>query len=182
LTRLFESVGLTIFLVRRVPIHGGSLRIFAARTGVDHRIDESVTALLRLENERGLGHIETYRAFASRVEGVRRDLRALLVGAKGAGKRVAGYGAAAKGMTMLSFCGLGQETLDYIADRNPLKQGRFTPGSHIPIFSPERIASDPPDYLLILAWNFADEIMAQQQAFQKKGGRFIVPVPTPRVV
>ena len=182
LITLYESVGLTIFKVRQVPIHGGSLRFFAAKTGTREPDDDSVQRVLQLEKEHGLDRLETYQAFAESVEGVRRDLRELVSSLKSDGKRIAGYGAAAKGMTMLSYCGLGTETLDYVIDRSPYKQGRYTPGSHLPILPPEKLITDPPDYLLILAWNFADEIMAQQDAYKQAGGRFILPVPTPRVV
>ncbi len=182
LIQLYASVGLTIFKVRQMPVNGGSIRFFASKTGAREPDDDSVERLLQVEKEHGLDKLETYHAFAERVEVLRRDLRELVAGLKQQGKRIGGYGAAAKGMTMLAYCGLGAETLEYVIDKSPYKYGRFTPGSHLPILPAEKLLTDPPDYLLILAWNLADEIMAQQDAFKKAGGHFILPVPTPRVI
>jgi hypothetical protein len=183
LTRLFSTVGLTIFKVGRPPIHGGSLRIFARKSGApDILFDDSVDDLLAEEAEKGIDDVATYRRFAKRVKTVRSDLRELLSTLKCEGKRIAAYGAAAKGMTMLSYCNLGLETIDYVVDKSPYKQGHWTPGNHIPIYNVDRLVSDRPDYLLILAWNFSEEIIAQQQAFRDAGGRFIVPIPSPAVL
>ena len=183
LTRLFSSVGLTIFKVARPPIHGGSLRIFARRSGARSLpFDGSVDAVLAEEAEHGIKDLVTYHRFAERVKAVRTNLRDLLSALKGEGRRIAAYGAAAKGMTMLSYCGIGPETLDYVVDKSPYKQGHWTPGSHIPIYDVDKLVSDRPDYLLILAWNFSEEIIAQQQWFRDAGGKFIVPIPSPAVV
>ena len=182
LLRLFESAGLTIVKVGRPPIHGGSLRIYARKQGGDLTPDGSVEAVLREESEHDLNHLTTYRDFAQRVMGVREDLRSLLADLKRDGKRVAAYGAAAKGMTMLSYCGVGRETLDYVVDKSPYKQGRWTPGNHLPIVGVEQLAQSPPDYLLLLAWNFSEEIIAQQERFRRSGGKFIIPIPHPTIV
>jgi len=126
--------------------------------------------------------LETYQRFAAGTRLIKRDLRRLLDKIRYEDKTIAAYGAPAKGMTLLSYLELGPETIDFIADRSPLKQGRYTPGSHIPIVPPERILQEQPDFLLLLAWNFADEVMKQQREYHKKGGRFIVPVPEVRIV
>ena len=183
LTKLFSSVGLTIFKVGRPPIHGGSLRIFARKGGAEPPpFDGSVDELLRVEEEHGIPRVETYRAFAARTERVRADLQELLSSLKAEGRRIAAYGAAAKGMTMLSYCGIGAETLDYVIDKSPYKQGHWTPGNHIPIYGVEKLEAEPPDYLLILAWNFSEEIISQQESFRRAGGKFIIPIPSPAVL
>jgi hypothetical protein len=126
--------------------------------------------------------IDYYRDFASRVDALCESLRDLLLGLQRDGKRIAAYGAAAKGATLLNRIRVGAETIDFVADRNVHKQGRYMPGVHIPIVAPERLLDDMPDYVLLLAWNFADEVMAQQSEYKARGGRFIVPVPEPAVV
>lgn len=179
LSALFERHGLYLNRVERTPIHGGSLRVFVER---EHRPDESVHDLLELERSEGLDRFEHYARFGARVEELRGALRELLDGLKQGRKRVVGYGAAAKGCTLMSFVGIDAEDLEYVVDLNPFKHGRYLPGTHIPIRPAESVAEDAPDYLLLLAWNFADEIMAQQSAYASRGGRFVVPVPQPRIV
>jgi len=125
---------------------------------------------------------ETYDALAARVHRIRSELVDLLRGLKAQGKRLAGYGATAKGNTLLNYYGIGPDLLDYLADRNQLKQGKLSPGMLIPVVPPERVLETQPDYLLILAWNFGDEIMQQQAEYQRRGGKFILPIPTPRVI
>ena len=137
-----------------------------------------------LEEEAGwrVGRIDAYRAFARQVEELKTALRSLLAEFKQQGKRIAGYGAAAKGTVLLNYCGIGADTIDFIVDRSPHKQGRYVPGVRIPIFPVERLLADRPDYVLLLAWNFAAEIARQQSAYLHRGGRFIVPVPEPRIL
>jgi hypothetical protein len=125
--------------------------------------------------------MEPYRVFAERVAEIKRGLRALLWNLKTSGKRIAAYGASAKGATLLNFCGIGPETLDFIVDRSTVKQGKFTPGTQLQIYSPEKLLEEMPDYTLLLTWNFADEILRQQAEYQNRGGRFILPFPMPRV-
>jgi SAM-dependent methyltransferase len=173
--------GLELFDVQLQKVHGGSLRIFLQHPGVRSRTAE-VERLLALEQREGLAGPEVFRAMGDRVRALRESLRALLHGFKQRGKRVVAYGASAKGSTLLNYCGIGKETLDYIVDRSTVKQGRFAPGVHLPIFGVEKLVQDRPDYTLLLAWNFADEIRRQQKAYEDQGGRFVHPVPEPRVL
>jgi hypothetical protein len=182
LAKLYRFFGMRIVQVEELPIHGGSMRVSAQRRPDSAAEVPEVQAWLDLERERGLFEATTYDALAGRVHRIRAELLELLHGLKREGKRLAGYGAPAKGNTLLNYYGIGPELLDFLADRNTLKQGKLSPGMHIPVVSPERILAVQPDYLLILAWNFADEIMAQQEEYRRRGGRFILPIPTPRVV
>jgi SAM-dependent methyltransferase len=179
LVGLFKRHGLSLNHVERLTIHGGSLRLFVEPA---ERMRDSVGDCLRSEEECGLTGPDYYRDFSARVAEVKRDLGALLRELKDQGKRLAGYGAAAKGAILLNYVGIGTETLDWIADRNLHKQGRFMPGVHIPIVDPDRLLKDMPDYVLILPWNFKDEIMRQQAEYAERGGRFIVPIPSPRIL
>jgi hypothetical protein len=171
--------GLEVVDVEELPIHGGSMRVFLRRSGPAKPI---VAEWLRREEEAGLFERHTYVEHAARVERIRSELMALLRDLKRQGKRLAGYGAPAKGSTLLNYYGIGPDLLEFLADRNQLKQGKYSPGTHIPVVSPDVIADSKPDYLLILAWNFADEIMEQQEEFRAAGGKFILPIPEPRVV
>jgi len=155
------------------------MRLYLRRTGAAKPV---VGEWLRREKEAGLFKRETYVAHAGRVARIRDDTIRLLRDLKKQGKRLAGYGAPAKGSTLLNYYGIGPDLLEFLADRNSLKHGRYSPGTHIPIVSTDAIEQRQPDYLLILAWNFADEIMAQQSDFRSRGGRFIIPIPEPRVV
>ena len=178
---LFARHGLELINVQRLPIHGGSLRLFAARRGA-YPVQPAITALLAEEQAKGVGSSRYYEDFGDRVRRIRDDLLKLLRELKSAGKSVAAYGASAKGSTLLNFYGLGADTLDFVADRSTAKQGRLTPGTHLPIVGPEELVRRRPDYALLLTWNFAEEILRQQQAYRDAGGRFIVPVPEVRVV
>ena len=180
LEALFNRHRLTVTNVERVAIHGGSLRVFVERVGATPT--RAVTALLAEEAAWGVGQPDPYDAFALRVTDLGRELDALLATLKGNGASIAAYGAAAKGSTLLNVFGIGAETLDYVVDRSTVKVGRYMPGVHLRIFPPERLLTEMPDYLLLLAWNLADEIMAQQDEYRRRGGRFIVPVPVPEVV
>jgi SAM-dependent methyltransferase len=178
---LFERHGLTIFRVQRLPIHGGSLRLFAGHTGT-HAVEKSATDLLAEETRKGVNALGYYEGFANQVHALKDDLVALLSKLKKEGKSIAAYGASAKGSTLLNYYGVSAATLDFVADRSTYKQGRLTPGTHIPIVPPEELLKRKPDYTLLLTWNFADEILAQQKAYRDAGGKFIVPIPKVKIV
>ena len=175
----FSRAGLAIFDLEHLPIHGGTVRVLA-RPG--HDFGPVVEETCARERERGLDRAATFHQFAARVSRNRADLRALLESLRRKGHRVAAYGAPAQGNTLLNTCGIGPELVEYTVDKNPLKVGKLTPGMHIPVMPRERLDTHPPDYLLILPWNLTDEIMEQEAAFRKKGGRFVIPIPEPRVV
>jgi len=181
LTSLFKRNGLQVQNVERVDIHGGSLRLFVGQTG-SQQSTEVVAELLREEHDRGIDRLAFYADFAHRVQNLKACLRDLLLRLKGERKRVAGYGAAAKGTTLLNYFQIGPEMLDFVVDRSTHKQGRYTPGTHLPIFSPDRLIDEKPEYVLLLSWNLANEILEQQTAFRQQGGRFIIPIPELRVV
>lgn len=178
---LFERHDLTIFRVQRFPIHGGSLRLFAGHTGA-HAVEKSVTDLLAEETRKGVNSLAYYEGFGNQVRAIKDDLVALLAKLKQEGKSVAAYGASAKGSTLLNYYGIGADVLEFVADRSTYKHGRLTPGTHIPIVPPEELLMRKPDYTLLLTWNFADEILAQQKAYRATGGKFIVPIPKVRLV
>jgi SAM-dependent methyltransferase len=178
---LFARHKLEIFRVEKLAIHGGSLRLFAGHAGA-HAVESSVTILLADEKTKGVASLKYYEGFAAKVLEIKRSLRDLLAKLKHSGKRVAAYGASAKGSTLLNFFELGQETLDFVADRSTYKQGRLTPGTHIPIVPPDALLQKRPDYTLLLTWNFADEILAQQKAYRDQGGKFIISIPQVTIV
>ena len=178
---LFARHGLEIFHVEQLPIHGGSLRIFAGHSSA-HAVADSVAAQLASERAAGVASRARYQRFAGQVQAIRTELVRCIAELRAQGKRVAAYGASAKGSTLLNYCGLGCESLDFVADRSTYKQGRLTPGTHLPILAAEELAQRRPDYTLLLTWNFAEEILRQQQAYRNAGGRFILPVPEVRVV
>ena len=181
MVRLFERFGMEVVDVERLPVHHGQVRAWVCRKGQEP-VRSTVQSLIAEEEERRLHRFETFQDFARRVRHLKKDLNANVNRLLGEGKRIAAYGAPAKGNTLLTFLGIGPDRIAYIADRSPLKQGRYTPGTHIPVVAPERILEDQPDYLLLLAWNFADEILDQQAEYRRRGGRFILPVPEVRIV
>ena len=182
LKRLFEEHDFKIVNVERVTIHGGTIRVFVSKKKSSSKINESVSQLISLEKEKGLCEVAAYRKFAERVEKLKADLVSLLQKLKSENKKVIGYGAAAKGNTLLNYYHIGSDLIEFIADLSLMKQNKFTPGTHIPVYSPERIYAAKPDYMLILAWNFADEIMKQQSKFREMDGKFIVPVPEVKII
>jgi len=180
LESLFRRHGLEIADVERLPIHGGTLRVNVCHAGKGCPAD-SVQRLLVREAALGMYRVEFYRHFAAKVERLRETLRAMLKWLHGAGNHIVGYAASAKGSTLLNYCGIGGDILDYVVDRSTVKQGRYTPGTHLRIEPPEKLLETMPDYALLLAWNHADEILAREAEYRRLGGRFIVPVPEPRV-
>ena len=181
--RLFQRHGLRCVGVERIPIHGGSLRVQWALQGrSSNKPSPAVDALLREETAWDVNSFEFYAGFAQRVEKLGAHLRTMLNDLKRQGRSIAAYGAAAKGSTLLNYFRIGRETIDFVVDRSTHKQGRFMPGTRIPILPPDELHKRRPDYVLLLTWNFADEILNQQAEYQKQGGKFIIPVPEPRVI
>ena len=181
LTHLFSRHSLVIQDVERVQIHGGSLRLFVVKQ-TSAQENPRVHVLMRKEAAWGVRRLEFYEGLAKRVEKLRVSLRSLLLGLKQEGKRLAAYGAAAKGSILLNYIGIGREILDFVADRSPHKQGYLMPGVHLPIYPPSKLMEEMPDYVLLLSWNFVDEILEQQVDYQKQGGKFILPVPEPKII
>lgn len=175
--RLAALHGLVIFDVEKLPTHGGSLRVYLAHRSSSHAVSAAVARLLAQERRLGLEDLSTYRAFAEQVMRTKRRLLSFLIEAKDAGQRICGYGAPGKGNTLLNYCGIGTDFLDFTVDRNPYKQGRFTPGMHIPIRPIEAIDDARPDLVLILPWNLRHEIVQQMAHIAEWGGRFILPIP-----
>jgi SAM-dependent methyltransferase len=181
--RVFAAHGLTLFDVEELPTHGGSLRIYGRHADDTTRpVSERARALQARELARGFETLEFYGGFTERVKATKRALLEFLIEAKAAGKSIVGYGAPGKGNTLLNYCGIRSDFLDYTVDRNPYKHGKYTPGTHIPIFDPERIRATRPDYLLILPWNLSREITGQMAYVRDWGCRFVVPIPTVTVL
>ena len=180
--RVFARHGLTLFDVEEIPTHGGSLRVYARHTEDRSRPVEATVNELRSREERaGLNRLQTYSAFEEQVKETKRKLLEFLIAAKRNGKSIAGYGAPGKGNTLLNYCGIRSDFIDYTVDRNPYKHDKFLPGTHIPIFPPERIQQTRPDYVLILPWNLKNEIISQLAYVREWGGKFIVPIPEVQV-
>jgi 2-polyprenyl-3-methyl-5-hydroxy-6-metoxy-1,4-benzoquinol methylase len=176
--RVFAAHGLRLFDVEELPTHGGSLRIYAAHADSDAHADTGrVAELVERERAAGLADLASYARFDERVREVRKGLREFLEGKRAEGRSVAAYGAAAKGVTLLNYCGIGPELVEYVADRSPHKQGRYLPGVRLPIRPPEHVAGTKPDFLLLLAWNLKEEIVEQMSHVREWGGRFVTPVP-----
>jgi hypothetical protein len=180
---IFKYHGLMLFDVDEIPTHGGSLRIYAChQEDKTKEISNNVTGILQREKDKGYLNISTYQEFHEKVKETKRKLLDFLIKAKREKKRIAGYGAPGKGNTLLNYCGIMTDFIDFTVDRNPYKQGKVLPGSHIPIFHPDKINQEKPDYVLILPWNFKDEIIKQMAHIRTWGGKFVVPIPEVRVI
>jgi len=179
--RLVARHGLVVRDVERIPMHGGSLRYFFAKAAQAKR-SPAVEKMLAEEQALGVDKVEFYRGFAAKVEALKQSLRSTLLELKKSGKTIAAYGAAAKGVTLLTYFGIGADVIDFVADRSTVKQGRWMPGVRLPIVAPEKMLEDKPDYCVLLTWNFAQEILAQQKAYREAGGKFVIPIPDVRIV
>jgi SAM-dependent methyltransferase len=183
---LFHQFNIVMVDAERIPIHGGSLRVFFQRADGPQTWGRAgrnrVERLLKEEQAWGVGQFSFYRDFGNKVACLRQELLALLRRLKSEGRRIAVYGASAKSTTLLNYFGIGSEILDFVADRSTVKQGYYTPGTHLQIMAPDKLLEVQPDYVLLLSWNFVDEVLSQQAEYRKRGGRFIVPIPELRVI
>jgi SAM-dependent methyltransferase len=181
--KIFAMHDLTLFDVDELPTHGGSIRIYArCKEDTTKPVGNRVVEMRNRELSAGFDRMETYSTFGEKVKESKRNLLNFLIQAKRSGKRLAGYGAPGKGNTLLNYCGIRTDFIDFTVDRNPYKQGKFLPGTHIPIFPPEKIIETKPDYVLILPWNFKDEIVKQMAVIREWGGKFVVPIPTVAII
>lgn len=178
----FESLEMELLSVKRVSPQGGSIRVCVQKKGGPRRPDSSVNELVRIEEEIGLDKAETFRTFNEKINTVKQELSGMLRSLKMQGKSIAGYGAPTKSTTLLTYFGLGNDVIDYIVDDNPLKQGKYTPGFHIPILVVEELYRRMPDYLVVLSWNFAEPIMEKHKEYKNRGGKFILPMPKAHIV
>lgn len=182
LITLFKRFNMTIFDVEKTESHGGSIRVFVKKNESKRKIKESVDEFIKAEKRLGLANALTYKKFSEKIEHNKYDLNKLLTRLKSKSKKIIGYGAPAKGNTLLNYFNIGPQILDYIVEDSEYKQNLFTPGKHIPVVSPKEISKTNPDFILILAWNFAKPIMKKLDQFKKTGGKFIIPVPFPKIV
>lgn len=177
----FKELGMDVFDIEMHVIHGGTIRYFIGRKN-RHPISENISKFLQIEEEGKIHSIERLKKFASDVENHRNQLNRLLMDLRKEGKKIIGISAPAKGNTLLNYCRIGPETLDYITEKSSLKIGKFTPGMHIPVYSEDILSKDKSDYALILAWNFAEEIIRNNQKYRNNGGKFIIPIPFPKII
>lgn len=182
ITPIFERVGLRVFDVEKLSTHGGSLRVFLCHETATQSRQDAVDAILDEEEAAGLKQVETYKGFANKVCATKRDLLAFLIDAKRQGKSIVAYGAAAKGNTLLNYCGIGTDFIEYVMDQNPAKQGCLLPGTRIPVVPPQRLYETKPDYVLVLPWNIREEITLQLSDIRQWGGQFVIPIPRLEVV
>jgi len=181
--KIFAKHGITLFDVEELPTHGGSLRIYGRHAeDASKPVTARVADLKKREQAYGLNQLSTYQTFQQKTVKTKESLLQFLQKAKKEGKTVVGYGAPAKGNTLLNFCGVGKDLIAYTVDRSPHKQGRYLPGTHIPILAPEEISRTKPDYLLILPWNLKEEIMGQMKEIRSWGGQFVIPIPHAEVL
>jgi hypothetical protein len=180
---VFARHGLQVFDVRELPTHGGSIRVYVQPTATGGRpVADRVPELLRTEIAAGMTDLAVYGRFQERVHATKRQLLSFLIEARNAGKHVAGYGAPGKGNTLLNYCGIGTDFLDFTVDRNPAKKGTWTPGTRIPILDPDVILERRPDFVLILPWNLREEITRKMSAIREWGGRFVIPIPAVEII
>ena len=182
LATLFDEFGMRVVDVKRIDSHGGSIRVYVTKSSSNIARKESVDLILRTERKIGLSSLQTFLDFGAQVDVLKSKLLSMLEQFKAEGKRIVGYGAPAKGNTLLNCCNIGRDLLDYIVDESPLKHGLYTPGTHIEVIPTKHLREDKPDYALLLAWNYAPEILEREREFRRNGGKFIVPIPEPRVV
>lgn len=181
-SRLFRKHDLKVFDVEQLETHGGSLRVYAAHTNSSHKTTEHVSSVLELEIANNLENLSSYKEYAHSVLQVKNELNDFLKGAQNEGKSVIGYGAPAKGNTLLNYCGIGPDLVKYTVDLNPAKQGKYLPGSHIPVLSPDKILETKPDYILLLPWNLEKELVHQLEYTREWGCQLVVPIPTLRLI
>ncbi|HJV75269.1 MAG TPA: class I SAM-dependent methyltransferase [Noviherbaspirillum sp.] len=179
---VLKRAGLRCFDLEHLSTHGGSLRIYVCHEDASHSETEAVAACRRQEEAAGLRRLEVYSAFGEKVRETKRALLDFMIAAKREGRSIAAYGAAAKGNTLLNYCGIGTDFIDYVVDKNPIKQGRLLPGSRIPVLAPDVVVQTRPDYLLILPWNIKEEVIDQMQFIREWGGKFVIPIPAVQVI
>ena len=179
---VLRQFGLEIFAIEKVAMHGGSLRVFSHKKNAGHPLGPEVNSLLREERDKGYGSLALYQEFAGKVYQVKRDLNAFVDQIRSEGKTLSGYGAPAKGNTLINFCGLSSKEIRFLVDDNPLKQNLFSPGAKIPVVPAAHLFEHPSDYVLIFAWNLAEEIIRKLEPLRKGGVKFMVPLPQPKIV
>lgn len=181
IAKVFKKYDMEVFDLEHFDIHGGSLIYFIGNKDV-HNVNPNVEQYISIEKQKRFDSIDTYYDFADKVSFVKNELLQVLNDLKSQGKTIVGYGAAAKGNTLLNYCGISTDLIDYIVDKSPHKQNMYTPGTHIPVLNTDKLLEEQPDYTLLLAWNFADEILEQQNLYREKGGKFIIPIPHIQIV